>query len=198
MTTGIRYFLGATLPRTQQITLLVLGLCLTGLCAWRAGLIWLDPPSSPLTPQNYFIEIKGNQPRPGVHVFAFPPTLQDVWEAAGGRGAIPNPQQSLSSGTKIIVAPEQTVTLTRMSGHDLLTLGLSLDLNLASTEDLETIPGIGPVLAKRIVEFREEYGPLKDIEALLNVKGVGRKKLERIRPYVGVTRIEADRENEEE
>jgi competence protein ComEA len=71
-----------------------------------------------------------------------------------------------------------------MSGSELLTLGLALDPNLASVADLEAIPGIGPVLAKRIVEFREEHGPVHKLETLLEVKGMGPKILEKIRPYV--------------
>lgn len=79
-----------------------------------------------------------------------------------------------------------------------MTLGLALDLNLASAEDLEAIPGIGPILAKRIVEFREEHGPFQDIGALLNIRGMAAGKLEKIRPYLELTRTPDDREDEEE
>lgn len=198
MTTGIRSFLGATLPRAQQFIILVLGLFLVGLWAWRAGHIWPAHPPPTSSQQKVFIEINGDLPRPGLHVFASAPTIQDVWEVAGGQGTVPKARQSLSSGTKIIVTPEQTVTLTRMSRSALLTLGLALDLNLASAEDLEAIPGIGPILAKRIVEFREEHGPFQDIGALLNIRGMAAGKLEKIRPYLELPRTPDDREDEEE
>jgi competence ComEA-like helix-hairpin-helix protein len=198
MITGIRSYLNATLAREQQLVILVFGLCLTGLLAWRADFIWPSPPLPIAIHHNYFIEIIGNTPRPGFQVFLSPPTIQEVWEAAGGQGAVPNARQPISGGTKITVGPERAVTLTRMSGSELLTLGLALDPNLASAADLEAIPGIGPVLAKRIVEFREEHGPFQLVEALLAVKGLGPGKLEKIRPYLEITRLGSDRENEED
>jgi competence protein ComEA len=161
-----------------------LGLCLAGLWAWRAGLVW-HPSPAPTPPQHkYFIEISGDLPHPGVHVFPVPPTCQEVWEAAGRQGPVPIASPPLSSGTKIIVTPDRAVSLESMSGHDLLTLGLALDPNRATAADLEAVPGIGPMLARRIVEFRQERGPFQNIENLLEVKGLGPKILEKIRPYV--------------
>ncbi len=164
--------------------MLVFGVCLTGLLAWRTGSIWPSPPPPTATHQKYFIEIIGNTPRPGFQVFLSPPTLEEVWEATGGQGTLGNAHQTISSGAQISVGPEQVITLTRMSGSELLTLGLTLDPNLATAADLEAIPGIGPVLAWRIVEFREKYGPFQNIENLLEVKGMGPKILEKIKPYV--------------
>ncbi len=170
--------------RMQQLIILVLGLCLAGLWTWRAGLVW--PPSPALTPPQpkYFIEMSGDLPRPGVQVFLSSPTIQEVWETAGGQGTVPNASQPLNSGTKITITSDRTVTLEPMSGNYLLTLGLALDPNQATATDLEAIPGIGPVLARRIVEFREEHGPFRQIDNLLEVKGLGPKILENIRPYV--------------
>ena len=82
----------------------------------------------------------------------------------------------------------------RMAGPDLLTLGLAIDPNQATAADLEAIPGIGPVLARRIIEFREEQGPFQNIEDLLAVKGLGPGKLKKISPYLEVSEIGADRE----
>jgi competence protein ComEA len=50
-----------------------------------------------------------------------------------------------------------------------------LDLNTATTEQLEKLPGIGPATAKLVVEYREKNGPFKKIEELMNVKGIGEK-----------------------
>jgi competence protein ComEA len=63
----------------------------------------------------------------------------------------------------------------------------TLDLNVATKHDLEGLPGIGPVLAGRIVEYRESRGVFRDVEQLRRVKGIGQKILDRIRQLVGVT-----------
>jgi competence protein ComEA len=63
-----------------------------------------------------------------------------------------------------------------------------LDLNRATLADLARLPGVGPVLARRIVETRESAGPFGEIDDLLNVRGLGRTKLERLRPFVGISR----------
>lgn len=59
-----------------------------------------------------------------------------------------------------------------------------LDLNTATVEQLEQLPGIGPSTAKAIVQFREKSGPFERIEDLLAIHGISRKKLEKLRPYV--------------
>jgi competence protein ComEA len=61
-----------------------------------------------------------------------------------------------------------------------------VNLNTADAETLQSLPGIGPSYAKRIVEYREKNGPFKRVEDLLNVQGIGEKTLERIRDRVTV------------
>ncbi len=63
----------------------------------------------------------------------------------------------------------------------------TLDLNLASERDLEGLPGIGPILALRIVEYREARGAFREVEQLRRVKGIGKKTFDRIRALVAVT-----------
>jgi comEA protein len=60
----------------------------------------------------------------------------------------------------------------------------TVPLNTASQTDLEKIPGIGPVMAKRILSYRGQKGRFKTVEELLSVKGMGPKKLLKIRPYI--------------
>lgn len=59
-----------------------------------------------------------------------------------------------------------------------------VDLSSASAEIIETLPGVGPKLAREIVRYREERGPFRKVEDLLEIKGMGPKKLRRIEPYL--------------
>jgi competence protein ComEA len=61
-----------------------------------------------------------------------------------------------------------------------------VDLNRADALELDRLPGIGPVLAGRIVEHRERHGPFRRVEELRAVRGVGPRLLERLRPRVEV------------
>jgi len=63
-------------------------------------------------------------------------------------------------------------------------LGKKLNLNLANKREFLALPGIGPMLASRILMDRQEKGPFPSVEALTRVKGIGMKKLEKIRPLV--------------
>lgn len=59
-----------------------------------------------------------------------------------------------------------------------------LDLNRATAEELQAIPGIGPVIAQRIVAYRNEHGAFREPEELMEVPGVGEKTFARIAPLV--------------
>lgn len=61
-----------------------------------------------------------------------------------------------------------------------------LDLNTATLDELIDLPGIGPVLARRIIEYREAHGGFKNIEELLQIRGIGPKRLEQLRGRVRV------------
>jgi competence protein ComEA len=61
-----------------------------------------------------------------------------------------------------------------------------LDLNRATTAEFERLPGIGPVLAKTVWEDRERRGPFRTVDDLKRVKGIGGKRLDRLRPLVMV------------
>jgi competence protein ComEA len=65
-------------------------------------------------------------------------------------------------------------------------LFLILNLNTATPKQLENLPGIGPVLAKRIVEFREKKGGYKRLEELLAIPGISEKKWKALRDYLTV------------
>jgi competence protein ComEA len=59
-----------------------------------------------------------------------------------------------------------------------------VNINTADVEELATIPGIGPKTAEAIVAYRNDNGQFKKVDDLIDVKGIGEKKLEQIRPYV--------------
>ncbi len=61
-----------------------------------------------------------------------------------------------------------------------------LNINTATQSDFEKLPGIGPTIAKRIVEYRKEHGSFKTIEELKNVSGIGDKKFEAIKDLITV------------
>jgi competence ComEA-like helix-hairpin-helix protein len=61
-----------------------------------------------------------------------------------------------------------------------------LDVNRAAVGDLELLPGVGPALAQRIVAHRVEHGAFASIDALAQVRGIGPKTLERLRPLVAI------------
>lgn len=63
----------------------------------------------------------------------------------------------------------------------------SLDVNRATEQDFDALPGIGPKLAERIMEYRQSVGAFHSLDELRAVKGIGNKKFERIRPLVTVS-----------
>ncbi len=91
-----------------------------------------------------------------------------------GQVAAVSPAPAASLPEKTVVAPKRS--------HD----GL-LDLNRATEQDFDALPGIGPKLAERIMEYRQSVGAFHALDELREVKGIGKKKFERIRPLVTVT-----------
>jgi competence protein ComEA len=61
-----------------------------------------------------------------------------------------------------------------------------VNLNSASVQQLETLPGVGPALAGRIVEYRQKSGGFKSAQELMNVKGIGEKNFAKLQPHVVV------------
>lgn len=61
-----------------------------------------------------------------------------------------------------------------------------LNLNTASSGELQTLPGIGPVTAGKILRYREAHGPFRSVEEITEVSGIGPKTLESLRPIVTV------------
>ncbi|HTY38164.1 MAG TPA: helix-hairpin-helix domain-containing protein [Bacteroidota bacterium] len=64
--------------------------------------------------------------------------------------------------------------------------GETVNINTASADELKALPGIGATLAARIVAYRDSEGEFESVEDLQNVKGISKKKLEKLKPFVAV------------
>ncbi len=98
------------------------------------------------------------------------------------RPAVP-PAVTLADATAVIAPSTERMRSLRQPVAE------QLDLNTATEQDLEALPGIGPVLAERIVEYHQSRGGFRDVAQLRNVKGIGKKKFDRIRTIVRVTPV---------
>ena len=61
-----------------------------------------------------------------------------------------------------------------------------VNLNTATSEQLQQVPGIGPATAGKILQMRKTYGPFKSVDDLLAIRGLGAKRLEKMRKYLTV------------
>lgn len=130
------------------------------------------------------VHVSGMVVAPGVVDVAPDAIVADAIDAAGGvrQGARVdqiNLASPVSAGDQIVVpGPESSASGDGESGDGLLSLGR------ASADEFESLPGVGPVLAERIVAFREENGGFDVVEDLLEVPGIGEAKLAAIRDLV--------------
>src|SRR5579862_8336309 len=61
-----------------------------------------------------------------------------------------------------------------------------IDINLATMEQLQQLPGVGPVIAQRILDYRKKSGPFRNVHELMAVRGISDKRLAKIKPYIFV------------
>ncbi len=82
--------------------------------------------------------------------------------------------------------PAQSATLPASSGSSTSQSAGLVNINTATVAELKTLPGIGDVLAQRIVDYREAHGAFSSIEELMQVSGIGEKRFAAIRDLVTV------------
>lgn len=137
-------------------------------------------------------------------------TAYDLWPRGAGTGLAPadslasvavpsagtSPTAEGASDTPMtrdapaLGAPTRGEPFTPAAAADTASHGpaiATVDLNHATATQLDALPGIGPVLARRIVEHRSRFGPFRDPRDVRAVTGVGPKLYARIRPYVYVS-----------
>lgn len=146
------------------------------------------------------VYVVGRVAHPGVVRVTAGARVQDAVAAAGGalRGAdvtAINLARPVVDGEQVVVPrPGQVLPAAGSpagtgSGSSVSGPGggaAVLDLNAATETDLEALPGVGPVLAERIVAWRSEHGRFSTVDELSEVSGIGDRVLERLRPRVRV------------
>lgn len=156
--------------------------------------------SVPASPTTLVVQVVGQVRRPGVvHVDAGS-RVQDAVSAAGG--ALPgadlaaiNLARVVADGEQIVVpkpgehpttAPAAAAGAAGSAGSVATTSAAVVDLNTADEQTLETLPGVGPVTAQHILQWRTENGRFSSVDELAEVSGIGDKTLAQLRPLVSV------------
>lgn len=82
--------------------------------------------------------------------------------------------------------PSKQAEPKKSSGSSEKKVTFPVNINTASKKELDALPGIGEVLAQRIIDYRSANGPFSTVDDLTKVKGIGAKTLEKLKPYATV------------
>ena len=149
------------------------------------------------------VHITGEVNKPGIVELEVESRIEDAIIAADGlttNADITNVNLAyiLEDGIKIripsILDSKQEEVITENSGENIIkennvessNIKNCININKATTDDFEKLPGIGTSLATRIVKYREENGKFKNIEDIKNVSGIGENKFEQIKDLISV------------
>lgn len=137
------------------------------------------------------VDVEGKVPKPGIVVLPVGSRVVDAIEAAGGAPhkhlAGLNLAALLSDGQQIVVGAANGgagVAAPGPGGPAAGAPGAGVSLNAASMEELETLPGVGPVTAQAIIDWRTTNGAFTSVDELLEVDGIGPKTFDSLEPLV--------------
>jgi competence protein ComEA len=153
---------------------------------------------TPAAPATITVHVVGAVRRPGVYVLPGGARATDAVAAAGGllgnaeQGAV-NLARVVSDGEQLVVPVQGAAAPGRPDGAAVGPGGRAgpasggpVDLNTATLEQLDALPGIGPATAQKIVADRTENGPFRSVDDLLRVAGIGPAKLDALKDLVTV------------
>jgi competence protein ComEA len=130
--------------------------------------------------------------RPGVYKLAAGSRVTDVLEAAGGPTADAdvdriNLAAKVADGERVYVPRKGEAAPPVASSGDAHAKAEVVDLNTATAEELEALPGVGPATAQAILDYRAQHRRFRSVDELLEVRGIGEAKLAQLRPHVRVS-----------
>jgi competence protein ComEA len=142
-----------------------------------------------------FVHVAGEVRRPGVYTLHAGSRVADAVRRAGGARrhadlSAVNLAARLEDGRQVLVprrtpagAPPATAAAPGTPGAP---AAVPVDLNTATLEQLDTLDGVGPVTAQKILEYRQEHGGFGSVDELGEVPGIGEKRLAALRDHVRV------------
>ncbi len=149
----------------------------------------------PAAGETHFLAASGDVSRPGVYAFRENGVTIRGLARAAGCGSELEVRTLLQGGflpsgsVVVFVRGSRRVASFRtepMDGFRRMTLGIPLSVNRSSREDLTALPGVGPSLALAMVEHRRRTKGFHGEEDLLSVRGIGHRRLERMKPHITV------------
>lgn len=139
------------------------------------------------------VHITGAVPRPGVYALPKGARVQDLISAAGGFLAEAdktnlNLAALLADGEKLDIPFIEGASPVLATPEETIVVGTTelIDINTASQAELESLPGIGPTTATKIIDYRTANGPFLNTEDIINVAGIGPGTYERIKHLITV------------
>jgi competence protein ComEA len=149
----------------------------------------LDVPFSTQTPGTIAVELNGESGRDGIYFIPRGTTSIGFLEMAGMEafGAPIEPRQAptLKSATTItLLHTPPGINVRPMAAGKRLALGIPIDINRSSMQDLELVPGIGEKTAEKILDQRSLSGSFRQLDELMLVKGIKEKRFEKLRRYL--------------